>query len=128
MSAASYISSGKRLPAFGRELLQIRQRGLAPDCPLIAVCLDGWTWGKAYARCVIPPDLDPLHADLRFVAGLDTVLILSPSVTTIERRDATIRQLLACLPASLRSLEIADPILWTWIKSRKHGLELMEYA
>jgi hypothetical protein len=117
----------KRLPPYGRELLKMRQQGLAPAGPYVVISLDSWRWGRAYARVVIPPDLDPEDVNFAFVAGLDVVLVLDRGTTTPLRRDAAVKQLLACNPASLRVLEIDRPIRWTWIKSRRHGVELPEY-
>jgi hypothetical protein len=116
----------KRLPPFGRELLNIRMRGLVP-ATMIVVGLDTWNYGMAYARCVIPANSEPVDFNFDFVAGLDTVVIREPSLTTPERRDSALRELLACNPASLRCIELSDPIEWLWVKSRKNGLEKPEY-
>ena len=122
----------KRLPAYGRGLLETRRRGLVPPRPHVVVCLDGWDWGKKYylrSRVVVPPDLDPRNTDFRFVAGLDVVLIYDPEITRPERVDATVGELLPCLPASLRTLAVGDPVCEiTFVKSRAVGIELDSYA
>lgn len=118
----------KRLPAYGRGLLETRRRGLVPPGPYIFVCLDGWNWFKGFSRVVVPPDLDPRNTDFRFVAGLDVVLRYDPEITMPERVDATVLELLPCLPTSLRTLVVGDPVCeFAYVKSRALGIELEKY-
>lgn len=46
-----------RLPAFGRELLDLRRRGLVPGRTVV-VSLDSWKWGRGYPQLVVTDDLD----------------------------------------------------------------------
>lgn len=120
--------AARRLPAYGGQLMQTRIRGQIPAGPYVAVCLDSWDWAKSFSRTIVPPDLDPARADFRFVAGLDVVLIYDPRITTQERVESAIVELLACLPASMRSLTVEEPVCnWTWIKSRAVGIEHQRY-
>lgn len=100
---------------------------MVPGNNVIVVSLDTWQYGKAYSRCVVPPDLDPAELDLCFVAALDVILVFEPQRTAIERRDALIRELLKCRPTTLRVCAMGDVIRWTWIKSRAVGIELEEF-
>ena len=115
-----------RLPAYGRELLDIRQRGMRPES-IIIVAIDSWDYGKAFARVVLPQDLPADVVNFVFVAGLDVAVVWLPKVTEIARRDAVVRQILKFSPRSLRVIEIACPVGWLWIKSVAHGIELPEF-
>ena len=121
-----------RLPPFGRELLSLRERGLVPAPHRwfghVVVCLDAWDLAQNFTRVVVPTDCDPAALNFSFVAGLDVVMAYAPSKTLIARRDATIAQLLKFLPVSLRVVDMDAPNLGFWVKSRKHGLERVEYA
>jgi len=117
----------KRLPPFGRELMAMREQGLVPANGMCVVSLDSWDYGRAYARCVVTPDLHPGELNFAFVAAIDVVLVHVPTLTTIARRDAFIRELLKCRPTTLRVCAVADVMTWTWIKSRRVGVELEEF-
>ena len=133
------LPRAKRLPAYGKRLLGIRQCGIVPPGPYVVVCLDSWDWGKKFDRCVVTPDLDPAQTDFKFVAGLDVVLIFDRHITSPDRVDATIRELLQCLPISLRTLSASSTVTrdaagvfedvheLRWIKSRAAGIELEQY-
>lgn len=124
----------RALPAYGRELLDLRRRGLVPECHVffgdVLVVLDDWKAGTAIRlyRMVIAKDHDPALLEFSMVAGLDVIIAYKPSVTMCERRDAALRQILRAEPASLRVIDLEAPSLGFWIKSRKHGLEMPEYA
>ena len=106
---------------------ELRLRQLVPAKQII-VSLDSWEYGKSYPRVVLPPDLEPATCNFDFLAALDVVLVLDPTLTSLARRDAVLRELLACDPASLRCFEMTDPVRVTWVKSRARGIELSEYA
>lgn len=116
-----------RLPAFGRELVELRRRGLVPGRPVV-VSLDSWRWGKAYPRLVVPADLEPEVADFSAIAGIDCFLAWSSKNTTIARRDSIIRALVRCAPCFLWSCDMAAPEESFIVISRARGLELPEYA
>lgn len=115
-----------RLPPFGRELLELRQRGMRPASGIICA-IDTWDYGRAYARVVVSKELAPQELTFNFVAGLDVAVVWVPTITSIERRDAVARQLMKFDPASLRIIEVADPIGWIWVKSRARGVEMPEF-
>lgn len=127
MSAAAQRTPRKRLPPFGRELLEMRRSGLVPADNQVIIALDSWDYAKTRARVVIPPELDPDVCDLAFVAALDVVIICDRARTTTIRRDALVRAVLRCNPITLRVLAMGDPVEWTWIKSRAVGIELEEF-
>lgn len=117
----------RRLPPFGRELVEMRKAGLVPGNNTVVVSLDSWDWGKAYARVVVPPEIDPSQLDFCFVAGLDVVVVCDPSRTPLERRDALARAILPYQPTTLRVVLMGDPVQWIWIKSRAVGVELDKF-
>ena len=126
--AMTATASRKRLPPYGRELMQMREAGLVPANETIVVGLDTWNYGRAFARCVIPPDLEPADCNLAFVAGLDVIVVYEPARTMPERRAALVRELLRMNPTTLRTVAMGDPIEWKWVKSRAVGIELTEFA
>jgi len=107
--------------------MEMREAGLVPSDGLIVVSLDSWNYGKRYARCVVPADLDPTTLNFAFVAGLDVFLVYDRAQTVLERRDAVIRQLLRYRAATLRAVGMGDPCEWSIIKSRAVGIELKEF-
>lgn len=116
-----------RLPAFGRELMELREQGLIPADGMCIVSLDSWAYGKGRARVVVTPDVEPDSLDFSFTAAIDVTLVHVPTLTSIERRDACIRALLRCNPTRLLVCTISDVIKLTWIKSRSVGIELEEF-
>jgi len=116
-----------RLPPFGKDLMTLREQNMVPSNNLVIVSLDSWDYGKRYARVVVPADLDPAILNFAFVAGLDVFLVYDGARTTLERRDAVIRQLLRNRAATLRCLAMGDPCEWKWITSRGIGIELREF-
>jgi hypothetical protein len=65
----------RKLPAFARELLAKRERGLAPRRDLL-IATD-WNSGKAWRpwRIVVAPEDDPAELDFSVVAGLSCLLV-----------------------------------------------------
>ena len=61
-------SDSKKLPAYGKQLMTIRQAGKAP-ARMVIVAFD-WDLGKAYPRIIIPDNLTPAEIEFRFLAGL----------------------------------------------------------
>jgi hypothetical protein len=127
VSAKSPRRERLALPAFGRELLDLRRRGLVPGRPVV-ISLDSWHFGRAYPRLVIPGELDPAQIDLSMVAGIDTFVAWSSRISTIARRDALIRALVRCGPCFLWACDIAAPEESFIVISRARGLELPEYS
>jgi hypothetical protein len=116
-----------RLPAYGRELLELRRRGLVPDPPEVRVSIDLWDWAKTRTRVVISPDSDPANLDFSFLSGLDVIVGWFPRITTLERRDAAIRSILRALPQRLLLFGYGTAATVTWIKSVGLGVELEEF-
>lgn len=126
---AATRTQAKRLPAFGREILELRRRGLRPRGGII-LAIDSWNYGigTSRARAVITPDLDPAALDYSFVAGLDVELVWLPKLTPKERLDATIRAVLRCAPQRLLVWNMGEQAGVKVIKSKEVGIELAEYA
>lgn len=124
---AATRTQAKRLPAFGREILELRRRGLRPQGRVI-LSLDSWHYGEGRARAVITADVDPAALDYSFLAGLDVEIVWLPKVTSAERRDATIRTVLRYAPQRLLVWILGDQPGVMWIKSKEVGIERSEYA
>ena len=119
--------SSCRLPPYGRELLELRKRGLVPSAQLVAVLLENWNYAKCFPRVVIPSDVEIAELNFVFLAGLDAVLILDSRCESAQaRKNAAISAILECDVSSLRVLEAGEPNRWTWVKSRMYGIELKE--
>ena len=118
----------RKMPAYGRTLHGLRMSGHVPACYTSVIALDDWKLGKVFPRVVVSDDTDPAELDLSMLAGLDVTVAWHPTMTSIDRRDETIREVLKVNPASLRAIDLDntdEPTLW--IKSRKHGIERREY-
>jgi hypothetical protein len=124
---ALLIRNARRLPAFGRELLNLRRKGLVPGRTVV-VALDSWRWGRGYPQLVVPDELDPLEIDFCMIAGIEVFLAWSSAKTRIDRRDSLIRSLVACEPRFLWCCDMAAPEESFIVISRAHGLERPEYA
>lgn len=124
MSSALHRRSGRKvLPAFGRELLELRRRGLVPQRHLavghVLVLLDHWQWGRCYesqlARLVIAKDAEPARLDFSGAAGLDVSLVWSMRYSSPERFAAARDALLAFLPGALQVFEMdCEPTPERW--------------
>lgn len=115
-----------RLPAHGREQLALRKRGKVPDGDLV-IAVDCWTWGLGYPRVVIPKDLDADAADLRFCAGISCFLAWGASKTSVQRRDAIIRQIVRCKPSRLWVCDMQAPEHSFFVVTGRDGVVLPEY-
>jgi hypothetical protein len=126
---ADVLASARRqkLPAFGRELTELRRRGLVPNPPEVRVAIDSWEWARGRTRVVIAPDADPSTLDFSFVAGLDVLVGWWPAITARERRDAAIRSILRGLPRRLLVLQYGQEPAILWVKSQSVGIELAEF-
>jgi hypothetical protein len=69
-------SNPKPLPAFGRDLIARRRRGVVPANRTVAIS-HGWPYLSAFKpwRVVISVEMDPRELDYSFVAGLDVLLV-----------------------------------------------------
>lgn len=131
----AHLQSRKQLPAFGRQLLNLRLQGAVParhtglGCSVM-VCLDSWEWGRSqlWYRLVITLEQDPAELDFSMCAGLHTILVSSSARSPIARRDVAIRRLLAAQVASLRVVDMAEPSLGFFVKTEARGIERLEYA
>jgi hypothetical protein len=78
-SALEYLMSAhRRLPAYGRQVVALREQGLVPTrCVII-----DRSFQKTAAhpwRLVVPSTEDPTQFDLRLLAGLSPMLVCSSS-------------------------------------------------
>ena len=76
---ASLDLNCKRLPAYGKQFMTMRQSGKAPSLRLM-VTFD-WDLAKAYPRIVIPDDTPAGELNFSFLAGL-------PVQVVYRRKDA----------------------------------------
>lgn len=114
----------KRLPPYGRPILDARYAGLAPRD--IFVCVDDWNAFAGRVRIVLPPDLDPAGCDLCFVAGCDCIVAWNPRVTSAERMHAVAAALVRNLARRIWILNRAAPHQSFFVKSIMRGLERPE--
>jgi hypothetical protein len=115
----------RKLPAYGRELLALRRRGLVPTQYTVIV-IDDWKLASAFPRVVVAEDADPRLLDFSMLADLDVTIVWRPTRTAIERRNAVVAEALAIAPASLRVFDL-DNVDVLWVKSRARGIECPEY-
>lgn len=66
------IAQGKRLPAYGGELIKLLRTGRTVGHLLIVI---GWDAGKAFPRVCVPADLEAWELDLSFVRGIDCMAV-----------------------------------------------------
>jgi hypothetical protein len=89
-------TTARRLPAYARELVAKRRRGLAPVRDL-CITTD-WRLGKTWPwRVVVAADDDPATLDFSVVAGLSCLLLGHDQ----ERMDAVARAVIECGPRRL---------------------------
>lgn len=98
-----------RLPAYGRELVYARRRGLVPVCPSgWLIVARGWGMHRLVAghhpRVVVPGDVDPRDLELRFLAGLDVLVVHDP--TDRHAAHALGDAIWACRPRTLTAAPI----------------------
>lgn len=131
MSAPERNAPQLRLPAFGRELLDLRENGMVPKpgwCGAhVLIVLDSWEIASRRWRLVIAPGDNPAELDFLGVAGLETIIIHDARVTERGRLDAAIRAVLRSNPSSLATFNIVAPHAVEIIKSRAVGIERWEF-
>lgn len=64
-------NQGRRLPAFGRELVAAQRKGL--NVSWLCISLD-WNLGRAFPRVVVPVDVQARELDMRLARGLDCMI------------------------------------------------------
>jgi hypothetical protein len=127
LTAPARTAPRLKLPAFGRELLAVREAGQVPvrgfaNAHLI-VALDSWDLGRNRWRLVIDARDDPLELDFLGVAGLDVLLAVNSGISDFARRDAAARAILRSRPASLIELDVRAPHAVRYIKTHAVGIE-----
>lgn len=80
-SASTPKTQGRRLPAYGRALIDAQRNGR--NVPCLVLSLD-WKLGRAFPRVVIPADVQIAELDLHLVARLECM---------VAHRDETTRAL-----------------------------------
>ena len=132
MSAPARNAQQLKLPAFARQLIDARERGLSPvrgwnGCHVIVV-LDDWKLAERRFRLVVPPDAAPEDLDFRVCAALDVIICYNSRRTDGERLKSAIRAILKGAPAALQVFDVFEPHR-TWLaKSRRLGIERSEFA
>jgi hypothetical protein len=115
-----------RLPAYGRQLLDLRRCGMVPEREIV-IALDCWKWGEGWPRMVVPHDIDAAAADFLPVAGIPCFLAWGSSKTTLARRDQIIKAIVRCRPSFLWLVDMEMPEQSFIVVSHARGLELEEY-
>lgn len=64
-------NQGRRLPAFGRELVAAQRKGL--NVSWLCIALD-WNLGRVYPRVVVPADVPVRELDMRLAHGLGCMI------------------------------------------------------
>ena len=96
----------RKLPAYGRDLLDLRRRGLVPNPKLVIINV-GWNATKAHGAhvmgygVVVPDDEEPEALDFCGLAGLP-VLVVARGTEPIERIKAVVAQVIRFAPLSVR--------------------------
>ena len=66
-------SRSARYPAYGRQILDARRRGLQPRQQMV-ITVFSWNLAKAFPRIVIDPLSDFERLDFSYLAGLDVII------------------------------------------------------
>jgi hypothetical protein len=98
--------SRKRLPAFARELADIRRRGLTLKHPLVSVRLHGLSRSTIGYGVCLPDDLDAHECDWSFLRNLDVIIIRRGD--SADRVMATVRAIESAQPRRLIVLDMLD--------------------
>lgn len=133
-SSPANRDSRQKLPAFGREILELRRRGLVPAnergvAEPVYVLVDTWDLAKHRRyRVVVPKEAEPADLEFAFVAGIDVFVIWRMSSTSNARRDAVLRALVAAAPRFLFVIDWEAPEHGFVVVSFKDGLIRPEYG
>lgn len=115
----------RRLPPYGRQILDARFKGLVPKWGLV-VALDDWAAFRGRHRIVIEPGVNPHDLDLTFCAGLDLLIAWNPITTPSSRLNDVIFALLDYLPRRIWVLNRTEPHRSFFAKSVANGIEMPE--
>lgn len=77
---------GRKLPPYGRRLVNLRQQGLVPNSGQVAIAVDRWDLVKSTREdaIVLPAGEDPASFDWRMVAGLPVLIVaLATSINRV---------------------------------------------
>lgn len=128
-----------QLPAYARELAELRRQGYRPAGETVIVRLDTWpsrehfgiaglTPGRPtsvrYPQVTVPPDTDPNELDFSFAHDLDVIVPHSRSKSTPARLKALLRRTLAADPRRLIVLDMEHAGRAWFIKSIARGIEV----
>lgn len=127
MNTSHAISAKRKLPPYGKSILEIRLADQVPACYMTVIALDDWHIAGLFPRVIVTEDADPALLDFSMLAGLDVTIAWMPTRTTIDRRNAVIKEVMKIDPASLRAFDL-DNVNVLWVKSHAHGIECKEFA
>src|SRR5262245_48895526 len=111
MTASAH--SRTRLPAFGRELANLRRRGLVPQAGSIRIAIDDWELRGSradYGHVVVAADHDPAELDFSFLFGLDAWVIFRSNLTDTRRARAVIERISMFNPRRILWIDRDAPI------------------
>lgn len=121
----------RRLPAYARELAELRQQGMRPKSNTVIVRLDCWPAGDRplsvrWPQVVCPPHALPASLDFCFLADLEVVVAYWRSKSEPSRLKSLLRCILTADPRILivLDMEAADGTRAWFVKSMSNGLEV----
>jgi len=98
-------SPQKKLPAYGKALMQLRMSGKVPDNSVVVSF--GWSLGKAFPRVVIEAGMAPEKYEWRFLAGLDVVIVFLDGEAELIAQLA--QEILKVNPRLLQAFNVSSP-------------------
>lgn len=121
MGAPSSPRAQRHFPAYGREIADLRRRGLVP-VGTVVVAVDLWHLGRSYPRVVVPAELEPDGVDFTMLAGLELFLAWHSRTTQMSRLNAMVDALVAVRPAFLWVCPVDEPQRAFVAVSRRLGI------
>jgi len=120
MNATSAVAAPHRLPAYGRQLLEIRKHGRVPRRSQVWVALH-WRINVQHGAhplgyvLVIDDMVVPGALDWSIIAGL-WVTLLFDEQTSFERLQDAVAAILNCKPVALQGALLGNSARWFFLK------------
>ena len=120
--------SGRKLPAYGRALVALRDQGLVPRRGFflahIIVVLDTWNLARGHKyRLVVDANDEPSALDFAAVAGLEVILAYDSNRSPRERVAAALEAILCGQPYELIAMDVRCSHAPKIIRAPKLGIE-----
>ncbi len=95
--ANTHFSPGKKYPAYGRQIDDLRKRGLVPALRIVLTY--DWAIGRLYPRIVLDRDVDPMQYRFNFLSGLNLQICIHDD--DLPLTDSLIQELAKVYPATI---------------------------